>query len=119
MRYQIREQQGWIIIRLSGTAGPDDPARARMALAPFLRKGVPKIILDLQKVGRAALDELSLLWAIRLEVKARAGTLRLCSLQPHVQRCFAGYPFLQVFEVYPTFQAALEGAPELPWRRTT
>lgn len=89
-----------------------------MVLAPFLRKGVPKVVLDLQKMARVALNELSLLWAIRLEVKAREGTLRLCSLRPQVQRRFAQHPFLQVFEVYPTLQAALEGTPELPWERT-
>ena len=118
MRYRIKEFKGSLIIKLEGKAREDEGARARRALATFLRRPQAKIILYLAGLREIGISELGVLEAIRQEVKAQGGTLRLCGLRDDLRAQFDRNPFLQVYELYHNLEAGLFGMPDLPLKRS-
>jgi len=118
MRYRIKELRGSVIIKIDGRAREDEAPRARRALSVFLRRPGVKAILYLAGVRDLGLPELGVLDAIRQEVKAQGGTLRLCALRDDLRAHFDRNPFLQVYELYHDLEAGLSGMQDLPLRRS-
>jgi anti-anti-sigma regulatory factor len=118
MRYRIKELKGSLIIKLEGKACEDEAARARRALATFLRRPQPRVILYLSGLREIGIPELGVLDAIRREVKANGGSLRLCGLRDDLRAGFDRNPFLQVYELYRDLESSLSGMLELPLKRS-
>jgi len=118
MRYRIKELKGSLIIKLEGKAREDEAARARRALATFIRRPKPRIILYLTGLREIGISELGVLDAIRREVKANGGSLRLCGLRDDLRAQFDRNPFLQAYELYHNLEAGLFGMPDLPLKRS-
>ena len=81
MRYRIKELHGSVVIKIDGRAREDEAARARRGLSTFLRRPGVRAILYLAGLREIGVPELGVLDAIRQEVKAQGGTLRLCALR--------------------------------------
>ncbi len=118
MRYRIKELRDGVIIKLEGKAEEDEAARARRALSVFLRRPRVKVILYLAGLREIGIAELGVLEAIRREVKAQAGTLRLCAARHDIRSEFDRNPFLQVYELYRDLESSLSGMPDLPLERS-
>ncbi len=118
MRYRIKELKGSVIIKIDGSAREDEATRARQTLAVFLRRPRVKVILYLAGLREIGMPELGVLEAIRREVKAQAGTLRLCAVRHDIRSQFDRNPFLQVYELYHDLESSLSGMPDLPLERS-
>ncbi len=118
MRYRIKELKGSVVIKIDGKARDDEAPRARRALSAFLRRPGVKAILYLAGVRDLGVPELGVLDAIRQEVKAQGGTLRLCALRDDLRAQFDRNPFLQVYELYHDLEASLSGMQDLPLKRS-
>jgi len=118
MRYRIKELKGSVVIKLDGKARDDEVAMARRVLSPFLRHPGVNAILYLAGLRELAIPELRVLGAIRQEVKAQGGTLRLCALQDDLLAQFDGNPFLHVYALYHDLETSLSGMQDLPLRRS-
>ena len=118
MRYRIKELKGSLIVKIDGTAREDEAARARRALSAFLRRPGVKAILYLAGLREVGVAELGVLEAIRREVRAQGGTLRLCALRDDLRAQFDRNPFLQVYELYHDLESSLSGMPDLPLKRS-
>lgn len=118
MRYRIKEFKGSVIIKLDGKARGDEAARTRRILSPFLRRPGVKAILYLAGLREIGIPEMGVLEAIRQEVKAQGGILRLCALRDDLRAQFHRNPFLQVYELYHDLRSSLLGIPDLPLERS-
>lgn len=118
MRYRIRKFKGRLIIELDGKAQPDESARARWVLLPFLRRPGVKAILYLAGLRKIDIRELEVLEVIRKEVKTQRGTLRLCALRDNLRAKFDRNPFLRVYELYDDLESGLSEMPDLPLKRS-
>lgn len=118
MRYRITELKGSLIVKIDGKAREDEGARARRALSAFLRRPGVKAILYLAGLREIGIAELGVLEAIRQEVKAQGGTLRLCALRDDLWAQFDRNPFLHVYELYHDLESSLSGMPDLPLKRS-
>ena len=118
MRYRIKELHGSVVIKIDGRAREDEAARARRGLSAFLRRPGVRAILYLAGLREIGVPELGVLDAIRQEVKAQGGTLRLCALRNDLWTQFDRNPFLQVYELYHDLESSLSGMPDLPLKRS-
>ena len=118
MRYRVKELRGSVLIKINGNALEDEAARARRALSAFLRRPGVKVILYMAGLREIGVPEIGVLEAIRREVKAQGGTLRLCAFREDLRAQFDCNPFLQVYELYHNLEASLFGMPDLPLKRS-
>jgi len=118
MRYRIKELHGSVVIKIDGRAREDEAARARRGLSAFLRRPGVRAILYLAGLREIGVPELGVLDAIRQEVKAQGGTLRLCALRDDLRTRFDRNPFLQVYDLYHDLETSLSGMPDLPLKRS-
>jgi anti-anti-sigma regulatory factor len=117
MRYRIKELHGSVVIKIDGRAREDEAARARRGLSAFLRRPGVRAILYLAGLREIGVPELGVLDAIRQEVRAQGGTLRLCALRDDLRARFDRNPFLHAYELYHNLEASLFGMPDLPLKR--
>ena len=65
------------------------------------------MVLDLSEVGFMDSTGLGAMLSCLRSMKARGGTLRVCSLMPEVQRLFDMVMMDRVFEIHPDVDSAL------------
>jgi anti-anti-sigma regulatory factor len=118
MRYRIRELKGSLIIKLDGQARDDEAARIHRTLLPLLQRPGVNPVLNLAGLREFGIPELEVLGAIRQEVKAQGGTLRLYALQDTLRAQFDWNPFLQVYALYHDLESSLTEMPDLPLKRS-
>jgi hypothetical protein len=118
MRYRIREFKGSLIVKLDGQARDDEAVRLRRVLFPFLRRPGVKAVLNLAGLREFGIPELEVLGAIRQEVTAQGGTLRLYALQDDLLTQFDWNPLLQVYALYHGLESSLTEMPDLPLKRS-
>lgn len=118
MRYRIKECRGSLIIKLDGKALDNEEARLHRVLLPLLRHHGVKVVINLTGLDELGIPELGVLGAIRQEVRAQGGTLRLCALRDDLRARFDRNPFLQVYELYHDLESSLSGMPDLPLKRS-
>ena len=83
MRYRVKEFKGRVIIKIDGKAREDDAASARRSLSALLRRPGVKAILYLAGLREIGVPELGVLDAIRQEVRAQGGTVRVGAVCRH------------------------------------
>lgn len=118
MRYRVKELKESVLIKINGDAREDEATRARRVLSAFLKRPGVKVILYMAGLREIGIREIGVLEAIRREVKAQGGTLRLCALREDLRAQFDRNPFLQVYELYHDLESGLSGMPDLPLKRS-
>jgi serine/threonine-protein kinase RsbW len=83
-----------------GTAVALEPVSAAVAA------GARTVLLDMHRVSFLSSSGLRTLLMIRRELNAHQGTLMLVGMLPHIEEVFTMTGFSQVFELYPTVEAA-------------
>lgn len=69
----------------------------------------PQLLLDFRAVQQVASSLLATLIGVRRMVKAHGGRLVLCGIGPELRRSFEMTRLIQVFDIRPTEQEALQG----------
>lgn len=77
-------------------------------LASIIEKGQYHLILNLQGVDYMSSSGFRVCIATLRKVNAREGTLKICSIQPNVNRIFEVIELNSLFDVYPNEESALK-----------
>ena len=100
MDYEFAYEDGFLIIKLSGSTEVNERLLVKQHLAPYLQESDQKVIVDLQ-----GLDEpegvyiVGVLNTIKKEFELLDGKVKLCSLKPELQRYFQENRLDQIFHI--------------------
>ncbi len=102
------EQKGTAIVATvyAPTLETENVGAFRAAVAPVMEKS-DTLILDLNEVGFMDSTGLGAMLSCLRSMKAKGGSLRVCSLKPEVQRLFDMVMMDRVFDIHPDVQSAL------------
>jgi anti-anti-sigma factor len=107
MNYEFRYQEGFLIIKLSGTVGANERLMTKQFLLQSLRRSYKKIIVDLAGLrGGEAVYCVGVLNTIKKEVQLMSGEMKLCSLTPGVSRYFQENRLDLMFDIKPSIEHA-------------
>jgi anti-anti-sigma factor len=100
MNYEFVYEEGFLIIKLSGTAEVNDRLLTKESVTPYLQKSYPKVIVDLEEVGeKEAVSILGVLNVIKKEFQLMGGEVKLCSLRPSLYRYFKENRLDRIFDI--------------------
>ena len=100
MNYEFVYEEGFLIIKLSGTAGVNERLFVEEYLAPHLQQSCQKVIVDLE-----GLDEpggvyiIGVLNTIKKEFQLLGGEVKVCSLKPELYHYFKENRLDQIFDI--------------------
>ena len=100
MNYEFVHSEGFLIIKLSGSAEVNERLSVKRHLAPYLQGSYQKVIVDLE-----GLDEpggvyiVGVLNTIKNEFQLLDGEVKLCSLKPGLYRYFEENRLDQIFAI--------------------
>jgi anti-anti-sigma factor len=100
MNYEFVHREGFLIIKVSGTAAVNERLSVKQYLAPHLQGSYQKVIVDLE-----GLDEpggvyiIGILNTIKKEFQLLDGEVKLCSLKPELYRYFRENRLDQIFDI--------------------
>lgn len=98
MKYQIIDKKGLLLIKMSGDTRKNEALPAKKLLSRHLRQNGMKVIVDLSEVNRVEpMVLVSVLNAIRKEVRLLNGDLKLQSLRPEILSYFQEHRLDRVF----------------------
>jgi anti-anti-sigma factor len=109
VNYRITEVSGWFIVSLSGKAVNNEPLKVKYLFKRWLAEKGMRVIVNLKKIEELGVWEMGLLTSFKKEMDQRAGTLRLCHLDPAVKGYFQNDRFPEQFEIYSDLESAMEG----------
>ncbi len=113
VKYQIVEEKGLLLIKISGDTRKNEALLAKKVLFPYLKRKGIRVIVDLKELGRFELVSLlGVLSGIRKEVDFLRGDLKLCSLKPEILNYLKENRLDQIFQLYKDEEEARKGA----WR---
>lgn len=112
MRLELKQTRiaDVVIVTVSGRVDHANADQFRTLLWPFLAScaaGADRLVLDLSGLEYISSAGLRVMMLASRDVKARDGTLVVCSLQPIVREIFEISRFNIVFHVLPDRNAAL------------
>lgn len=100
MNYEFVCEQGFLIIKLFGTAGVNERLWAKKRLAPYLEQSCQKVIVDLRDLGESeGVHVLGVLNTIKKEFELLGGEVKLCCLNPELYRYFRENRLDQLFGI--------------------
>jgi anti-anti-sigma regulatory factor len=98
VKYQIIDKKGLLLIKMSGDTRKNEALPAKKLLSRHLRQNGMKVIVDLSEVNRVEpMVLVSVLNAIRKEVRLLNGDLKLQSLRPEILSYFQEHRLDRVF----------------------
>jgi anti-anti-sigma regulatory factor len=109
LKYRVSEVVGWFIIGPSGIAENNEPLRVRYLFRPWLAREGVKVIVDLKELSQFGVWEVGLLTSFKREVDQRAGTMRVCRLNPKLSGYFQNDRFADQFDIYADLESAMAG----------
>jgi anti-anti-sigma regulatory factor len=109
LKYRVSEVAGWFIIGPSGHAENNEPLRIRYLFRRWLAREGVKVIVDLKELSQFGVWEVGLLTSFKREVDQRAGTLRVCRLNPNLSGYFQNDRFADQFDIYADLESAMAG----------
>lgn len=109
MNYRITEVSGWIIVSLSGKAANNEPLKVKHLFKRWLAQKGVRVIVNLKEIEEFGVWEMGLLTSFKKEMDQRAGTLRLCHLDPLLEGYFQNDRFAEHFDIYSNLESAMEG----------
>lgn len=105
MNYEFVCEEGFLIIKLSGTAGLNERLLVKKRLIPYLERSCKKVIVDLKGVGESeGVHVLGVLNTIKKEFELLGGEVKLCYLNPELYRYFRENRLDQLFEIAPSVE---------------
>jgi anti-sigma B factor antagonist len=93
--------------RIDAAAAPTVRDRVREAVAA----GARHVVIDLADVSFLSSSGLRILLLLARELRRKNCDVRLCAARPHVAEVFRLTGFDQIFELYPSREAAVESIP--------
>jgi anti-sigma B factor antagonist len=67
----------------------------------------PKLVLDFANVSHMSSSALGMLITLHKRIREKAGTLKLCRIQPAIYEVFVITRLSEIFDIYPSQQQAL------------
>ena len=113
MNYEFLYSEGFLIIKLSGSAKVNERLSVKRHLAPYLQGSYQKVIVDLE-----GLDEpggvyiVGVLNTIKKEFQLLGGEVKLCSLEPGLYRYFEENRLDQIFTIGQSVESAKQSFKE-------
>ena len=101
MKYHIVEENGFVLIKISGETRKNEAVLVKKSLLPYLQKRGIRLIVnlnELEKVEPAIL--IGVLTGIRKEIGFLRGDLKLCALNPDILNFFKQNRLNQIFQIY-------------------
>lgn len=108
MQYNIIQNDKALIIELRGEIDSLTAGLLRELIDGTIQRGHLKIILDLAGIILINSNGLSSLVAAFLTVKRVGGEIRMCCIQPSIQRVFDLTHMERAVALFPTREAALD-----------
>ena len=113
MNYEFVYEEGFLIIRLSGTAGVNERLLAKESLTPYLQQSYQKVIIDLENLAEnGGVYILGVLNTIKKEFQLLDGEVKLCSLKPELYRYFQENRLDQIFDIGPSVESTKQSFKE-------
>ena len=109
MNYRITEVDGWVVVNPSGRPQNNEPLRVRYLFKRWLTQNGIRVIANLKELSQLGVWEMGLIISFKKEVDQRAGTLRLCNLNPSLEGYFHKDRFAEQFEIYLDLESAMAG----------
>ena len=107
MNYRVSEVAGWVIVSPSGKAENNEPLRVRYLFRRRLSRQGVRVIVDLKELERFGVWEVGVLTSFKRQVDQRAGVLRLCNLDQHLEGYFQHDRFAEQFDVRENLEDAM------------
>ncbi len=100
MNYQFVYEEGFLIIKLSGSAKVNERLLAKESLAPYLQQSHQKVIIDLEHLAEnGEVYIVGILNTIKKEFQLSEGEVKLSSLKPELHRYFQENRLDQIFDI--------------------
>jgi len=100
MNYKFVYEEGFLIIRLSGSAEVNERLLAKESLTPYLQQSHQKVIIDLENLAeKEGVYIIGVLNTIKKEFQLLDGEVRLCSLKPELYRYLQENRLDQIFDI--------------------
>lgn len=101
MKYYIVEENGCLIMKLSGETRKNEAVMAKGGLSPYLKKKGVKVIMDMKELEKVEpITLVGILNGIRKEVNLLRGGLKLCSLKPEILNYLRQNRLDHIFRIY-------------------
>jgi anti-anti-sigma regulatory factor len=108
VHYRITEVAGWFIVSLSGKAANNEPLQVKHLFKRWLTDRGMRVIVNLKEIEDFGVWEMGVLTSFKKEMDQRAGTLRLCHLDPLLKGYFHNDRFAEQFEIFSDLESAME-----------
>jgi anti-anti-sigma regulatory factor len=100
MNLEFLDEGDFLIIKISGTAAPNERLLVKEYLTPHLRLLYPRVIVDLKGLGETeGAYVLGVLNTIKKEFELLGGEVKLCSLKPELYHYFQENRLDQIFDI--------------------
>ena len=100
MNYEFVWEESFLIVKLSGTASLNERLSVKKRLTPYLERSCKKVIVDLRGLGESeGVRVLGVLNTIKKEFELVGGEVKLCHLNPELNRYFRENRLDQLFEI--------------------
>ena len=100
MNYEFVHEEGFLIIRLSGTARVNERLLAKESLTPYLQQSHQKVIIDLKNLTEnGGVYIVGVLNTIKKEFELLKSGVVLCALKPELDRYFQENRLDQIFDI--------------------
>jgi anti-anti-sigma factor len=111
MKYEIVQEKGLVLIKISGHTRHNEALVAKRVLFPHLRKAGLRVIVDLKALrGFELVSLLGVLNGLRKKVDLMKGNMTLCSLEPDTLKYFEENRLDHVFRLFENQEEARKEA---------
>lgn len=106
MIYEVMHEEGFLIIKLCGTVGVNEPLLLKESLTPHLKESSQKVVVDLGDLQEIQQDSiLSVLDMIKREIQLSGGEVKFC-FPPELYLFSEENSLDQTFEVWQSIEQA-------------
>ena len=115
MECLIVEKRDFAVARFSGSIKKNAPFLIRSMVHAEFNGRQPKVILDVENLddNSSITTQLAIITAFKKEVDLMNGSLKICSLRPHIKNYIRENRLGKIFDIYED----LNSAEESPWEK--
>lgn len=104
---QAREQDGIVILELSGDLDIDGVPKVKKAFEGYFGKGLIRVVLDLSGMKYTSSAGMGVFMGIARQVKEKGGDVKMAGINDRVGRIFSLIGITRIFSIYTTVEDAL------------
>lgn len=109
MKIQTEQnEQGLLVVRISGRIDPLTSPQLEEEFHRILSTGSPRMVVNLTEVTFISSTGLRVFLSALKNVKARRGDLKICGMDPNVEKIFKIAGFVSLFDILPTENEAIQ-----------